>query len=1433
MAPTALEDHLYLKASFDVSPAVIGSVWYDGEILLVGCPTDGLAYLYVKAPDGSWHARSPINEPWGYDVGYSVCNGGRRSGGTDITIGAPLADLGGTANGALVDYRGLYWQLGAPPNNAKQGYAVACSRSFEGSYVERQIIAGAPGEDAVYFYTRKWGTQRVAGGSGVGGKVAIGYQWAAAATGAGTVHIYKCEEAETRQWSITQTIILSPVANTEILDLVDDQYIVIGESGTGAGYVEVYERSGLIWALAQRLSGSAYNIGYQAIIDGDKLYISSRDPGAPTTTEVNIYDIKNSWALLGTIPSPTTSFGSYMSAEGGNLAIAATSTVYIYDWNQYADLGRIDVGAPSESMGNELATDGSTMVVCSDVEHDAWVYNLSDGHWTRTQKITEVTRVLTAAVSGDWMFLGVDNIGGPAGMIPYLNVAGTWTRQVPIVWPAVDEFATLTMQGTTLLAGGYSNPANVFQFDGLNWNRTDILDPAGRMGTNGLAIDGDIILIGDEERQWVTPLGATMRGVAYVYTYSGGTWNYLDSLLMDTHPVNTAGVRFGVYNAVAVNGDWLAVGTADTRIFMYKMEGGFPVFKQNLSCAFARFGVFWNLFMDSRRLYATTGGGHYAVRGNVGTWELDSTNDVWYLKQQLTSRNHYYYAVGATEVVAIDDQVFTGDIYWNYPGFVSDCGSVNLWEICTYSFRGKIQLHQAANVYYGRSTAACFPRLVGGCINSVEVLETNSGEWVTDAALSTVADDLETGGYPFNQTKETISPDVGETGFGLAVDVGTDHLLVVSGQKIHMYFDGGGGFAEQNKYMMSPPLDCSFTSTAAEYATSLKGKTVFMPETYTHGATVVLNGYDGAVYEPILGRIYFIPSAMAVELNWHYYDAMTTGNIVAYAHGATVLANGYSGGVYDPINERIYMVPSAQGPQATWHYINCATGAVVPYVHGATVVNDGYKGGTYDPINQRIYFTPYAQSAQANWHYINLTTGAVVAYAHGAVVVATAYYGSGAYEPINDRIYWAPANQSSQANWHYLDCATSTVVAYPNGLALAAWAYGAAVYDPILERVYFCPDGQDQLADWHYVSCATGNVVAYAHGTAPVANAFEGFVYSEVDERIYFVPDAQAPQANWFFIECSSGVVTSYVHGLTAVLSAYQGAAVDLINKRLYFSPYKQGPELDWHYIQLASDAEVRIFGRTLTTWSPIQTESSVYAWEALDADSDRIIVGSPTDNVVEIWLSTAGVWGLEDTLTGANDFGCSVSIYGNYALVGDKGAGGGDGAAYLYLNTAGTWNLINTLTRGNCTGFGTAVRIRDTVLTISCVTNDGALDCASIDIYELDISGSPVYVNTFLNFEGGSTSDHRSLSIDLNGIIAMGTPGTWDLWWPDTRPNTGKIFVVQKDEDVLVAPVPPPPPAYGSYSSGSAVSGGSGGTGSASHRKYRDITLWRPYKPG
>lgn len=347
---------------------------------------------------------------------------------------------------------------------------------------------------------------------------------------------------------------------------------------------------------------------------------------------------------------------------------------------------------------------------------------------------------------------------------------------------------------------------------------------------------------------------------------------------------------------------------------------------------------------------------------------------------------------------------------------------------------------------------------------------------------------------------------------------------------------------------------------------------------YENNATVSANAYAGGVYSPTQNRIYLIPFGQSNQTQWHYIDCNVDNPndaIVSYTHGMSVVSNGYFGGVFSPLNNRIYLIPYGQATQNTWHYIDCnvnnAANAVVSYTSGVTGANNAYAGGVYSPLQDRIYLVPYGQSTQMTWHYIDCSLDTVEPYLHGATVVANGYQG-GVYTPTKNRIYLVPYGQSTQTNWHYIDCskddAATAIINYPHNVTVATNSYSGGVYDPSHDRIYLIPNGQSNQPDWHYIDCAYNNVMSYINSSTAVVSGFSGGVYSPVQNRIYLVPYAQSSLPVWYFIDCNTGKIVPYKNDWTLSNNGYVGGVFSPSQNRTYLVPFGQSNQTQWHYIQ-------------------------------------------------------------------------------------------------------------------------------------------------------------------------------------------------------------------------------------------------------------------------
>jgi hypothetical protein len=316
--------------------------------------------------------------------------------------------------------------------------------------------------------------------------------------------------------------------------------------------------------------------------------------------------------------------------------------------------------------------------------------------------------------------------------------------------------------------------------------------------------------------------------------------------------------------------------------------------------------------------------------------------------------------------------------------------------------------------------------------------------------------------------------------------------------------------------------------------------------------------YSGGAYDPVNNRIYFAPRGQASHDQWHYLDC-ATGGVVGYNHGISssdLAIWPYYGAVYDPLLKRIYFVPRNQSLFPQWHYVDCQTGSVMAYNHHQSLSdfeNHAYTGGVYDPSHQRIYFIPYNQtlssSQQPFWHYIDCQTGSVQPYLHGvSSSIGSGHYLGGVYAPTLNRIYLVPHGVNLIG--HYIDCDQGVVMTYARNLqpgSINANAYSGGVYHPLLNRIYFVPNGQanpDQFQSyWHYLDCESQTIQAYSHGFAPqdfqVHNSqYLGGHYDPVHNRIYFVPHNVDQLSRWHGLQTYSSSVPLK---MIASLSSFNG----------------------------------------------------------------------------------------------------------------------------------------------------------------------------------------------------------------------------------------------------------------------------------------------------
>jgi FG-GAP repeat protein len=252
-------------------------------------------------------------------------------------------------------------------------------------------------------------------------------------------------------------------------------------------------------------------------------------------------------------------------------------------WTQTQKL-TADDGAAFDTFGNSVAFSGTTAFIGAFAatvgdnmfQGAAYVFTLSNGTWSQTQKLTSDDGQgfdyfgYSVAFNGTTAFVGADaaTVGdnGAQGAVYVFNESGgVWTQAQKLLASdggTGDIFGySIAVDGATAVIGAYANnfyqgAAYVFGESGGSWSEVKKLTAddgtANNMFGYSAAISGTNILVG----AWgVTVNGNDTQGAAYVFAESNGTWSQVQKLVADD------GAPFDDFgHAVALDGTHALVG---------------------------------------------------------------------------------------------------------------------------------------------------------------------------------------------------------------------------------------------------------------------------------------------------------------------------------------------------------------------------------------------------------------------------------------------------------------------------------------------------------------------------------------------------------------------------------------------------------------------------------------------------------------------------------------------------------------------------------------------------------------------------------------------------------------------------------------------------------------------------------------------------------
>jgi hypothetical protein len=240
-----------------------------------------------------------------------------------------------------------------------------------------------------------------------------------------------------------------------------------------------------------------------------------------------------------------------------------------------------DDGAAFDDFGNGVGFDGGTIIVgAPDAavngnagQGAAYIFTLSDGVWTQTQKLVAADGAFgnefgdAVAIQGDTALIGaIQLLHGNGAAYIFNNAAGTWSQTQKLI--AKEGSTTfgdaVALDGSNALIGaqqtsvdGFFDQGAAFVFTNENGTWTEAAILLANDGTmfdslgSSVALEGATALVGAPG----TEIDGSQIGAAYVFNESGGTWQQTQRV---TASNARAGDSFG--SSVALDGAIALIG---------------------------------------------------------------------------------------------------------------------------------------------------------------------------------------------------------------------------------------------------------------------------------------------------------------------------------------------------------------------------------------------------------------------------------------------------------------------------------------------------------------------------------------------------------------------------------------------------------------------------------------------------------------------------------------------------------------------------------------------------------------------------------------------------------------------------------------------------------------------------------------------------------
>ena len=358
---------------------------------------------------------------------------------------------------------------------------------------------------------------------------------------------------------------------------ISGNYAIVGaigedEGGSDAGAAYIFYKSGGTWTQQAKLLASDISandtFGYASIY-GDYAIVGSKKADSSEGAAYIFYRSGTSWTQQAKLSASSgmsdndDRFGSYVSIYGDYAIIGApnyhhnssgdSGTAYIFirsgtSWSQQQKLLASDLGA-QDYFGRSVSISGDYAIIgaplwdaggSDTIEGAAYIFVRSGTSWSEQQKLTASDAAgndnfgASVSISGDYAIVGAwpeDDGGADAGAVYIFIRSGTsWSQQAKLLASdaqASDNFGfSVSISGNTAVVGAYKEDAGgynagaayIFERSGTTWTEVKKIVASDAQADDdfgtSVAIDGTNVIIGSPGED----TKGSNAGAAYIFS---------------------------------------------------------------------------------------------------------------------------------------------------------------------------------------------------------------------------------------------------------------------------------------------------------------------------------------------------------------------------------------------------------------------------------------------------------------------------------------------------------------------------------------------------------------------------------------------------------------------------------------------------------------------------------------------------------------------------------------------------------------------------------------------------------------------------------------------------------------------------------------------------------------------------------------------------